>query len=75
MKMQERIFLASILDGVGWSASCSGRIIFAEKVLGIRWIEDWFGHRAGVDVVVNEERPNPCRKSNPNPLVHSQLLR
>jgi hypothetical protein len=34
-------FLASALDGGEWSASCPGRFIPEEIILGTHWIGDW----------------------------------
>jgi hypothetical protein len=52
-------FLASALDGGGWSASCPGLFTSGERAPGTHWIGLWVGLRAGLDVV-EKLRSCPC---------------
>jgi hypothetical protein len=44
-------FLASVLDGDEWSASCHGHFTLGEKITGTHWIGGWVGLRNSLEAV------------------------
>jgi hypothetical protein len=63
-----RVFLTSVLDGGGWSASVHGRSTFEEITFGSHWIQGWVNPRTGLDdeknLVITGARTPTIRPSN-----------
>jgi hypothetical protein len=66
------LFVASVLDKAGWSASHPGRSIPGETASGTHWIGGWVGPRAVLDVVENSI-PCPYWESDPGCTARSRL--
>jgi hypothetical protein len=55
MDVEIHVFLTSALIGGEWSASGPGRFTLGQRALGIHWIRDLVGPRAGLDDVENRK--------------------
>jgi hypothetical protein len=66
-----RVFLASALDGGGWSSSRPGRFAPGRGVLVTHLTGDWVGSRAGLDEVAKKKSPPLLRTPVVQPVAQS----
>jgi hypothetical protein len=62
-----------VLDGGEWSGSRPRRFTTKERAPSTHWIGGWVGPRAGLDAVVREKIPSPCREMK-HPIIRPEAF-